>query len=129
MRRVTIDPSSRATDSADSQAVVLTICRYHASLKGCFLLLSSNLTTYNLPLRVPKFELKLEHFQRLQYELTIALTTLTTRTISDVRFPTSLTGDGSDAMYANDSALNRTHFYSFSVGISTVIIHLPTLSF
>ena len=107
-------------------------------------MLSSNLTTYNLPLRVPKLELKLEHLEhlpqwsrflvlrhmvrRLQNKLTIALTTLTT--ISDVRFPTSLTGDGSDAMYANDSALNRTHFHSFFVlGITTVIIHLLTLNF
>ena len=56
--------------------------------------------------------------------MTIALTT-----ISDVRFPTSLTGDGSDAMYPNDSALNRTDFHLFFLGIPTVIIRLPTLSF
>ena len=66
--------------------------------------------------------------RRLQDELTIALT-LTLTAILDVRFPTSLTGDGSDAMYANDSALNPTYFHSLFVGISTVIIHLPTLSF
>jgi hypothetical protein len=60
---------------------------------------------------------------RLAYMM-IALTT-----ISDVRFPTSLTGDGTDAMYANDSALNRTDSHLFFVGIPTVIIHLPTLSF
>ena len=61
--------------------------------------------------------------------MTIALTTLAT--ISDVRFPTSLTGDGSDAMYVNlnDPASNRIDFFVLFEGIPTVTIHLPTWSF
>ena len=39
--------------------------------------------------------------------------TIALMTISDVRFPTSLTGDGSDAMYANScfksNAFSHTH--------------------
>ena len=72
-------------------------------------MLTSNLTTYNLPLQIPKLELELKNIPQwskflglrptvcsafnVQLQLGDYMTIALTTTISDVRFPTSLTRD------------------------------------